>query len=201
MYREEGVEYHLYALYQYRFDNLSFEILLSNGLVSFLVGVLKNIITDKSVYHINHDDEETLNTSIYSKRRSSSQKAKLKSDELFNYKSSSFNRQAKMTRMDPYGSAPESPESGSSGYNSNGNLISSSSGSSPARNDENDEDDIEDDAIYSPVCSDAEDDPAESPAANSVERIPSAMVVDEENTGRFRTGGWNSSIRIRWLRC
>ncbi|XP_058812539.1 uncharacterized protein LOC131677040, partial [Topomyia yanbarensis] len=177
--RELGII--LYALYQYRFDNLSFDILLSNGLVSFLVKVLKDIIAEKQVNHIKHDDEETLNTSIYSKRRSSSQKAKLKrSDELFNYKSSSFYRQAKMAKLDPYCSAPESPESGSSGYASNINRNPSSSGSSPARIDDN-EDDFDDDDIYSPVCSDNEDDP-ETNVGKTDARAPSAMAVDEEST-------------------
>ncbi|XP_058467194.1 uncharacterized protein LOC131440164 [Malaya genurostris] len=166
----------LYALYQYRFDNLSFDILLNNGLVGFLVKVLKDIIAEKQINHMKHDDEETLNTSIYSKRRSSSQKAKLKrSDELFNYKSSSLYRQAKIAKMDPYCSAPESPESGSSGYASNINRNpSSSSGSSPNRTDDND-DDFDDSDIYSPVCSDGEDDP--ETIAKKDERDPSAMVM------------------------
>ncbi|XP_055526461.1 uncharacterized protein LOC129719091 [Wyeomyia smithii] len=170
----------LYALYQYRFDSLSFDILLGNGLVSFLIGVLKDIIAEKQVHHIKHDDEETLNTSIYSKRRSSSQKAKQKrSVELFNYKSSTFYREAKMAKIDPYVNAPESPESGSSGYVSNKNP--SSSGSSPARIDFNDDDfDNDDDDVYSPVCSDDEGDP--DPVGLQEERITSAMVVDEDNT-------------------
>ncbi|XP_053685030.1 uncharacterized protein LOC128734704 [Sabethes cyaneus] len=170
----------LYALYQYRFDSLSFDILLNNGLVSFLIDVLKDIISEKQINHIKHDDEETLNTSIYSKRRSSSQKAKQKrSDELFNYKSSTFYRQAKMAKIDPYGDAPESPESGSSGYASNKNPLST--GSSPARTDFNDDDfDNDDDDVYSPVCSDNEGDPETNVIQE--ERETSAMVVDEETT-------------------
>lgn len=165
----------LYALYQYRFDNLSFEILLSNGLVSFLVGVLNDIISEKQVNHIKHDDEETMNTSVYSKRRSSSQKAsqKKRSDELFNYKTSNYYRQSKMAKIDPYCSAPESPESG---YASTSTRNPSSLTSSPARIDDH-EQDFDDNDIYSPVCSDTEDDPPPAP-----EPVPEDPVQPQPGT-------------------
>ncbi|XP_029714362.1 uncharacterized protein LOC115254010 [Aedes albopictus] len=178
----------LYALYQYRFDNLSYEILLNNGLVSFLVGVLNNIIDEKEVHHIKHDDEETMNTSVFSKRKSSSQKAKLKrSDELFNFKSSSYYRHSKVAKIDPYGSAPESPESGSSGYAStsyNGVRNPSSSSSSPARTDEIDE--FDEDDIYSPVCSDTEEDP-ETVVPNAAEMVPPEPDTVDDNTEDAKT--------------
>lgn len=180
----------LYALYQYRFDNLSFDILLSNGLVSFLVGVLNDIISEKQVNHIKHDDEETMNTSVYSKRRSSSQKAsqKKRSDELFNYKSSNYYRQSKMAKMDPYCSAPESPESGYASTSTRNPSLTSS----PPRIDDQEED-FDDNDIYSPVCSDTEDDPPpEETEPEPEERIqpaePTATADETEdtrNTGEF----------------
>ncbi|XP_062565118.1 uncharacterized protein LOC134227556 [Armigeres subalbatus] len=177
----------LYALYQYRFDNLSYEILLNNGLVSFLVGVLNNIIAEKEVHHIKHDDEETMNTSVFSKRKSSSQKAKLKrSDELFNFKTSSYYQHSKVAKIDPYGSAPESPESGSSGYAStsyNGMRNPFSNNSSPARTDEGNE--FEDDDIYSPICSDAEED-TENIATSDEKNLAEPDTVDD-NTEDAKT--------------
>lgn len=172
----------LYALYQYRFDNYSFDILLTNGLVSFLIGVLNGIIGNKEANHIKHDDEETMNTSIYSKQRSSNQKARLKrSDELFNYKSSNYYQQSKVAKLDPYCVAPESPESGSSGYSTIYNRNAPSSSSSPARTDlDNAEDLDDDDDIYSPVCSDAEADPDEGIAVVE-ERPEQDMETNEEN--------------------
>ncbi|XP_055587924.1 uncharacterized protein LOC129740312 [Uranotaenia lowii] len=174
----------LYALYQYRFDSLSYDILLSNGLVSFLVAVLDDIIADKQANHIKHDDEETMNTSIYSKRKSSSQKANLKrSDELFNFKGSNYYRQSKMAKLDPYCSIPESPESGSSGYCSNSYRNPSSSSSSPARSEENIEDDFDDNDIYSPVCSDTEAEPEEAIASRApIERSQPTLEVNEDTT-------------------
>uniref|UniRef100_A0A182MTF3 ARMC5-like ARM-repeats domain-containing protein n=1 Tax=Anopheles culicifacies TaxID=139723 RepID=A0A182MTF3_9DIPT len=162
----------LYALYQYRFDSLSNEILLSNGLVSFLVRILNGIVAEKEVAHIRHDEEEkerTSHTSIFSKRRSNYAKAgKLRrSDLLFHYKSGNgysqqqqqHHKAAKQSKLDPYCSAPESPDSGSSGYASTSygtvRSPSMSVGSSPPRvpEDEAFEDDTE---VYSPVCSDHE---------------------------------------------
>uniref|UniRef100_A0A1Q3EYU2 ARMC5-like ARM-repeats domain-containing protein n=1 Tax=Culex tarsalis TaxID=7177 RepID=A0A1Q3EYU2_CULTA len=175
----------LYALYQYRFDNLSFDILLSNGLVSFLVGVLNDIISEKQVNHIKHDDEETMNTSVYSKRRSSSQKAsqKKRSDELFNYKGSNYYRQSKMAKLDPYCSAPESPESG---YASTSTRNPSSLTSSPARIDDLEED-LEDNDIYSPVCSDAEEEePQENPEPTTSSSQPEpADEAEDTRTTEF----------------
>lgn len=167
----------LYARYQYRFDNLSYAILLKIGLVSLLVGALNNIMAEKEVNHIKHDDEETLSTSVYLKRKSSSQKAKLKrNDELFNFKKSSYYRHSKVAKMYPYCSAPKSPESGSSGYAStsyNGARNPSSSTSSPARTEDNDD-------IYPPVCSDTHEDP-EAVVANSEERAIAAEVETTED--------------------
>ncbi|XP_050068309.1 uncharacterized protein LOC126556830 [Anopheles maculipalpis] len=167
----------LYALYQYRFDSLSNEILLSNGLVSFLVRILNGLIADKEVAHIQHDEEErerVTHTSVFSKRRSNAKACKMRrSDLLFHYKSGNgYSRQqqqllqqqlhhktAKQLKLDPYCSAPESPESGSSGYASTSygtvRSPSMSVGSSPPRvpEDEAFEDETE---VYSPVCSDHE---------------------------------------------
>ncbi|XP_052866788.1 uncharacterized protein LOC128272939 [Anopheles cruzii] len=157
----------LYALYQYRFDSLSNEILLSNGLVSFLVRILNGIIADREVAHIRHDEEsesQPVHTSLFSKRRSNYAKAGKvrRSDLLFHYKSGNgyqHHRAAKQSKLDPYCSAPESPESGSSGYASTsysaGRSPSTSVGSSPPRlpEDEAFGDEAE---IYSPVCSDHE---------------------------------------------
>uniref|UniRef100_A0A182JU09 ARMC5-like ARM-repeats domain-containing protein n=1 Tax=Anopheles christyi TaxID=43041 RepID=A0A182JU09_9DIPT len=164
----------LYALYQYRFDSLSNEILLSNGLVSFLVRILNGIIAEKDVAHIRHDEEEServSHTSVFSKRRLTYAKAgkMRRSDLLFHYKSGNGYQQqqqqqqhhkaAKQSKLDPYCSAPESPESGSSGYASTSygtvRSPSTSVGSSPPRvpEDEAFEDDTE---VYSPVCSDHE---------------------------------------------
>ncbi|XP_049301071.1 uncharacterized protein LOC125774832 [Anopheles funestus] len=164
----------LYALYQYRFDSLSNEILLANGLVSFLVRILNGIIAEKEVAHIRHDEEErerNSHTSVFSKRRSNYAKAgKLRrSDLLFHYKSGNngyhqqqqqqHHKAAKQSKLDPYCSAPESPDSGSSGYASTSygtvRSPSMSVGSSPPRvpEDEAFEDDTE---VYSPVCSDHE---------------------------------------------
>lgn len=175
----------LYALYQYRFDNLSFDILLSNGLVSFLVGVLNDIISEKQVSHIKHDDEETMSTSVYSKRRSSSQKAsqKKRSDELFNYKSSNYYRQSKMAKLDPYCSAPESPESG---YASTSTRNPSSLTSSPARIDDLEED-LDDNDIYSPVCSDTEDDPPppDEPEPSSSQPEPADETEETRAASEF----------------
>ncbi|XP_035897578.1 uncharacterized protein LOC118505622 [Anopheles stephensi] len=161
----------LYALYQYRFDSLSNEILLSNGLVSFLVRILNGIIADREVAHIRHDEEErerVTHTSVFSKRRSNYAKAgkMRRSDLLFHYKAGNgyssqqqHHKAAKQSKLDPYCSAPESPESGSSGYASTSygtvRSPSMSVGSSPPRvpEDEAFEDDTE---VYSPVCSDHE---------------------------------------------
>ncbi|XP_055624707.1 uncharacterized protein LOC129767643 [Toxorhynchites rutilus septentrionalis] len=178
----------LYALYQYRFDNLSFDILLTNGLVSFLIGVLNGIISDKQTNHIKHDNEETMNTSIYSKQRSSNQKARLKrSDELFNYKNMNYYQQSKMAKMDPYCVAPESPESGSSGYSTIYNRNAPSSSSSPARTDSENVEDLDDnDDDYSPVCSDTEADPDEG-IAIAEERPDQEMETSEENTEEAKT--------------
>lgn len=180
----------LYALYQYRFDNLSFDILLSNGLVSFLVGVLNDIMSEKQVNHIKHDDEETMSTSVYSKRRSSSQKAsqKKRSDELFNYKSSNYYRQSKMAKMDPYCSAPESPESGYASTSTRNPSLTSS----PPRIDDQEED-FDDNDIYSPVCSDTEDDPPPNDTDHVPEErtqpaepaAPTDETEDTRNTGEF----------------
>ena len=113
----------LYALYQYRFDQLSFEILLNNGVVNFLISVLKGIIENKNVEHIRNDDEETAKVSVYSKRKSSHQKTAMKrSEQLFKYKKFDMREEhyytlSKKSKMDPYFKQPESPESGnSSGY-------------------------------------------------------------------------------------
>ncbi|EAA01020.6 AGAP001615-PA [Anopheles gambiae str. PEST] len=174
----------LYALYQYRFDSLSNEILLSNGLVSFLVRILNGIIADREVAHIRHDEEEServSHASVFSKRRATFAKAgkMRRSDLLFHYKSGNGYHQkqqqqqqqqllllqqphhtaAKQSKLDPYCSAPESPDSGSSGYASTSygtvRSPSTSVGSSPPRlpEDEAFEDDTE---VYSPVCSDHE---------------------------------------------
>ncbi|XP_052889177.1 uncharacterized protein LOC128297547 [Anopheles moucheti] len=163
----------LYALYQYRFDSLSNEILLSNGLVSFLVRILNGIMAGKEVTHMRHDEEEkerASHTSIFSKRRLNYSKAgKIRrSDLLFHYKSGNgyhqqqqtqHHKAAKQSKLDPYCSAPESPDSGSSGYASTSygtvRSPSMSVGSSPPRvpEDEAFEDDAE---VYSPVCSDHE---------------------------------------------
>lgn len=78
--------------------------------------------------------------------------------------------------MYPYCSAPKSPESGSSGYAStsyNGARNPSSSASSPARTEDNDD-------IYSPVCSDTQEDP-EAVVANSEERAIAAEVETTED--------------------
>uniref|UniRef100_A0A182JAL4 ARMC5-like ARM-repeats domain-containing protein n=1 Tax=Anopheles atroparvus TaxID=41427 RepID=A0A182JAL4_ANOAO len=166
----------LYALYQYRFDSLSNEILLSNGLVSFLVRILNGIIAEKEVTHLRHyeDEKQQSHTSVFSRRRSNSAKAgkMRRSDLLFHYKSGNgyqqhnhHHRAAKQSKLDPYCSAPESPDSGSSGYASTsyGGTVRSpatSVGSSPPRVPE-DEAFGDDTEIYSPVCSDheQEDDP------------------------------------------
>ncbi|XP_053680510.1 uncharacterized protein LOC128731414 [Anopheles nili] len=166
----------LYALYQYRFDSLSNEILLSNGLVSFLVRMLNGIIAEKEISHIRHDEEEsqrTTHASVFSKRRSNYAKTgkMRRSDLLFHYKSSNAYHQqqlqqqqphhkaAKQSKLDPYCSAPESPDSGSSGYASTSygtvRSPSTSVGSSPPRVPE-DEAFGDDTEIYSPVCSDHE---------------------------------------------
>uniref|UniRef100_A0A182PGP1 ARMC5-like ARM-repeats domain-containing protein n=1 Tax=Anopheles epiroticus TaxID=199890 RepID=A0A182PGP1_9DIPT len=164
----------LYALYQYRFDNPSNEILLSHGLVSFLVRILNGIVAEKEVAHIRHDEEESTRArpSVFSKRRSTYAKAgkMRRSDLLFHYKTGNgcyqqqqqkqHHKAAKLSKLDPYCSAPESPDSGSSGYASTsyGGTVrspSTSVGSSPPRvpEDEAFEDDTE---VYSPVCSDHE---------------------------------------------
>uniref|UniRef100_A0A182VZB8 ARMC5-like ARM-repeats domain-containing protein n=1 Tax=Anopheles minimus TaxID=112268 RepID=A0A182VZB8_9DIPT len=185
----------LYALYQYRFDSLSNEILLSNGLVSFLVRILNGIVAEKEVAHIRHDEEEkerTSHTSVFSKRRSNYAKAgKLRrSDLLFHYKSGNgyhqqqqqHHKAAKQSKLDPYCSAPESPDSGSSGYASTSygtvRSPSMSVGSSPPRvpEDEAFEDDTE---VYSPVCSDheQEDETAVNNDGTRGDQIPTLGVV------------------------
>uniref|UniRef100_A0A182NS46 ARMC5-like ARM-repeats domain-containing protein n=1 Tax=Anopheles dirus TaxID=7168 RepID=A0A182NS46_9DIPT len=211
----------LYALYQYRFDSLSNEILLSNGLVSFLVRILNGIIAEKEVAHIRHDEEESQrnggghSASVFSKRRSHYAKAgKLRrSDLLFHYKSgngyhlqqqqqqqqqqSQHHKAAKQSKLDPYCSAPESPESGSSGYASTSygpsvRSPSTSVGSSPPRmpEDEAFEDDTE---VYSPVCSDheQEDETVEGHGTNAsgtVERVRASNDPKDEEQDRVDCG-------------
>uniref|UniRef100_A0A182SYJ2 ARMC5-like ARM-repeats domain-containing protein n=1 Tax=Anopheles maculatus TaxID=74869 RepID=A0A182SYJ2_9DIPT len=192
----------LYALYQYRFDSLSNEILLSNGLVSFLVRILNGIIADREVAHIRHDEEErerATHTSVFSKRRSHFAKAgkMRRSDLLFHYKSGNgyshhhqqqhqqHHKAAKQSKLDPYCSAPESPDSGSSGYASTSygtvRSPSMSIGSSPPRvpEDEAFEDDTE---VYSPVCSDHEQEDETATANDANENELAAAAAPDEGS-------------------
>ncbi|XP_035781312.1 uncharacterized protein LOC118460808 [Anopheles albimanus] len=193
----------LYALYQYRFDSLSNEILLNHGLVSFLVRILNGIIADQEVSHIRHDEEAAArqaaaHTSLFSKRRTSCAKSGRlrRSDLLFHYKTGNGSyRAAKQSKLDPYCSAPESPDSGSSGYAStsyaNGTVRSPSTsiGScSPPRVPDDEAFGDDDTEIYSPVCSDHEqedseerEDPTDG-AAPSASRIL-AKAADDDNAG------------------
>lgn len=140
----------IFAFYQFRFDQLGLDNLLSFGFINVMIKVLADLIDKKEVDHIKFDDP-----SLDDERKEEQKQQKQKKRSMAE-QPSAFNSFSKYMRYDP----SSSPSSLSSGYASFPQFSPSrSSGyspfSSPARSYQDGNDSDSD--IYSPVCSDNEE--------------------------------------------
>lgn len=138
----------IFTFYQFRFDQLGLDTLLTLGFIDVMIKVLADLIDKKEVDHIRFDDPSL------DDERKEEMKQKQKKRSMVD-QPSSFNCFSKYMRYDP-----GSPSSSSSGYASAQQFSPSrSSGyspfNSPSRSNQDCEDSDSD--IYSPVCSDNED--------------------------------------------
>lgn len=137
----------IFTFYQFRYDQLGLDSLLTFGFINVMIKVLSDLIDKKEVDHIKFDDP-----SLDDERKEESKKQKKRS---ITEQPSCFNSFSKYMRYDP-----GSPSSSSSGFGSSPQFSSSKSSgyspfNSPARNNLDHEDSDSD--IYSPVCSDNEE--------------------------------------------
>lgn len=138
----------IFTFYQFRFDQLGLDTLLTLGFINVMIKVLADLIDKKEVDHIRFDDPSL------DDERKEEMKQKQKKRSMVD-QPSSFNCFSKYMRYDP-----GSPSSSSSGYASAQQFSPSrSSGyspfNSPSRSNQDCEDSDSD--IYSPVCSDNEE--------------------------------------------
>lgn len=138
----------IFTFYQFRFDQLGLDTLLELGFIDVMIKLLANLIESKEVDHINFDDP-----SLDDERK---EEQKLKHKKRSNVDAPvGFNSFSKYMRYDP-----GSPSSSSSGYASIQQFSPSrNSGYSPFNSPSRSypDDDGSDSDIYSPVCSENED--------------------------------------------
>lgn len=137
----------IFTFYQFRFDQLGLDMLLDLGFINVLIKILADLIETKEVDHIKFDDP-----SLDEERK---EEQKLRQRKRSMAEPTGFNCFSKYMRYDP-----GSPSSASSGYASVQQYSPSrSSGyspfNSPSRNHQDCDDSDSD--IYSPVCSDNEE--------------------------------------------
>lgn len=145
---EKEIALLIFTFYQFRFDQLGLDTLLDLGIIDVLIKVLANLIETKAADHIKVDD------SSLDEERKEEQKQKQKKRSMAE-PPAGFHSFSKYMRYDP-----GSPSSSSSGYASAQQYSPSrcsgySPFNSPARNQDHDDDSDAD--IYSPVCSDNEE--------------------------------------------
>lgn len=138
----------IFTFYQFQFDQLGLDTLLELGFINVLIKVLADLIETKEVDHIKFDD------SSLDDERKEEQKLRQKKRSMVD-PPSGFNCFSKYMRYDP-----GSPSSSNGSYASNNQFSPSrSSGyspfNSPARSYQDCDDSDSD--IYSPVCSDNEE--------------------------------------------
>lgn len=138
----------IFVFYQFRFDQLGLDNLLELGFINVMIKILADLIEVKEVDHIKFDDPSL------DEERKEDQKQKQKKRSMVE-QPAGFNNFSKFMRYDP-----GSPSSSSSGYTSNQQFSPSrcsgySPFNSPTRECQ-DADDSDSD-IYSPVCSDHEE--------------------------------------------
>lgn len=138
----------IFTFFQFRFDQLGLDTLLELGFINVMIKVLADLIKTKDVDHIKFDDPSL------DEERKEEQKMRQKKRSMVE-PPAGFNSFSKYMRYDP-----GSPSSASSGYTSLQQYSPSrSSGyspfNSPARSYQDCDDSDSD--IYSPVCSDNED--------------------------------------------
>lgn len=142
----------IFMFYQFRFDEVGLENLLKLGFINVLIKIMADLIEAKDVDHIKFDDPSL------DDERKEEQKQKQKKRSMVE-PPAAFNNFSKYMR---YGD-PGSPSSSSSGYASNQQFSPSRcSGYSPFNSPTRDSQDCQgtydsDSDIYSPVCSDNEE--------------------------------------------
>ena len=140
----------IFTFYQFRFDQLGLDAFLELGFINVLIKVLGNLIETKEVDHIKFDDPSL------DEERKEEQKIKQKKRSIVELQSS-FNSVSKYMRYDS-----GSPSSSSNGYQYSPSRSSGYSPfSSPSRSYQDCDDSDSD--IYSPVCSDNEDEGSKQP--------------------------------------
>lgn len=135
----------IFTFYQFRFDQLGLDTFLELGFINVLIKVLADLIETKEVDHIKFDDPSL------DDERKEEQKSRQKKRSMAD-QPSGFNSFSKYMRYDP-----GSPSSSSSGHGQFSPSRSSgySPFNSPARSYQDCDDSDSD--IYSPVCSDNEE--------------------------------------------